>query len=191
MTNPVIGAYGLKFFNDPFGASTSGKLMPFLLVATDATPVYVQDLVSFTGESAIGEYPELGYLPVVAQSSAGSTQFAGVVNGFGVDPSNLDKIYRPASTLKTVWVNVSPFSVFSVLSTGTVVAGDIGQCAKISVGSGSTFTGISGISLDHGTLTSSADQLKIVGVEPSSVLGTYTKLLVMVNQQFYKLTTGV
>lgn len=191
MTNPVIGAYGLRFFNKPFGSSSTGKLMPFLLDSGDSTAVFVQDLVSFTGDSGIGEYPELGYLPIVAQSSAGSTQFAGVVAGFGVDPDNLQKIYRPGSTTRTVWVDVDPFNVYSILSTGTVVSGDIGQCAKITVGSGSTFTGISGISLDHGTLTGSADQLKIVGVEPTSVLGTYTKLLVMVNQQFYKLTTGV
>jgi len=191
MANPVISAYGLKSYYDPFGWSTAGKLMPFVIASGDSTAVFVQDLVSFTGESSIGEFPEMGYLPVVTQSAANSTQFAGVVAGFGVNPDNLTRIYHPGSTLQTVWVDVNPFAVFSILSTGTVVSGDIGQCAKITVGAGSTVTGLSGMALDHGNLTSSADQLKIVGVAPDSVLGTYTRLLVMVNQQFYKLTTGV
>lgn len=187
-TNTVFGA---RYLMNPFGGSTAGKLQAFVVPATDHTALFVGDFVSLTGESAIGNYPQLGYLPVVAQSSAGSTQIVGVVEGFGEDPSNLDKIYRPADTLRTVWVRSDPDAWFTIQSTGTVVAGDVGQLAPMVVGSGSTVTGLSGIELNHGSLSSVSGQLRIIGIAPNSKLGTYTKLIIQIVLHAYRVASGV
>lgn len=186
-TNTVFGA---RFYKELFGGSSSGSLMPFVIPATDATVMYVGDFVTLTGESALSNDPALGYLPVVTQTAA-TQVICGVIEGFGVNPDSLSKIYKPASVLTTVWVRVNYNSIFVIQSNGTVVSGDVGQCADIVVAAGSTFTGMSGMQLDHGTLGVGDGQLKIVGVAPDSELGLYTKLLVMINESFYSLVTGI
>jgi hypothetical protein len=184
-TNTVFGA---RFSKELFGGSTSGSLMP--VVINDATAVFIGDFVTLTGESALSDYPELGYLPVVAQTAA-TQVICGVVEGFGVNPDSLNKIYRPASILTTAWVRVSYQSIFVIQSTLTGAAADVGQCADIVVASGSTSTGQSGMQLDHSTLSSSDGQLKIIGIAPGSELGLYTKFLVLINESFYKQIAGV
>ncbi len=186
-TNTVFGA---RYLMDPFGGSTSGKLMPFTVVAADPTALYVGDFVKLTGEGALSEDANLGILPVVTQCAA-TNVILGVIEGFGVDPDNLSKIYRPASTLRTVQVRVNPDAWFIIQSTGTGAAADIGQCADITVAAGSIFTGLSGMQLDHGTLGSGSGQLKIVGLAPGSEVGLYTKFMVMINEHAYRVTTGV
>jgi hypothetical protein len=181
--------FGARFVKELFGGSTSGSLMPFTVPATDATAIYVGDFVTLTGEAAASDVPSLGILPVVAQSAA-TQVICGVVEGFGVDPDNLSKIYRPASTLRTVWVRVNYNSIFTIQSSGTGAAADIGQCADITVGSGSAISG-SGMQLDHSTLSSTNGQLKIIGLSAGSEVGAYTKFDVLINESFYKQVAGV
>jgi hypothetical protein len=187
-TNIVNGA---NFVKELFGGSTSGSLMPFVVPATDATALFIGDVVKLTGDSAISDYSEFGYLPAITQAAAGDDAICGVVEGFGVNPDNLTKIYRPGFILATAWARISYVSIFTIQSTGTVVSGDIGQCADIVVGSGNTFTGMSGMQLDHSTLSSANGQLKIVGISSGSELGLYTKLNVVINESFYKQIAGV
>jgi len=182
--------FGARYLMDPFGGSASGKLLPFAVLAGDATALYVGDFVKLTGTADFSENLKLGYLPVVTQATA-THVVLGVVEGFGEDPSNLEKIYRPANTARTVWVNVNYNAFFTIQSDGTCIAADIGQCADIVVGAGNTFTGLSGMQLNHASLSGSDGQLKIVGLAPGSEFGLYTKLVVMMNEQFYKQVAGV
>jgi hypothetical protein len=185
-TNTVFGA---SYLMDPFGGSASGKLLPFVVPASDHTAIFIGDFVTLAGGSGLSEDLNIGYLPTVKQSAA-TEVILGVVEGFGVDPANLEKIYRPADTHRTVWVNVNYNAFFVMQSAGTGAAADIGKVGDIVVGSGNTFTGLSGMQILHSDLGTTNGQIKIVGLAPGSEFGLYTKFVVMINEAAYKVVAG-
>lgn len=186
-TNTVFGA---NYLMDPLGGSASGKLLPFTMLATDAVACFVGDFVKLSGTAAYSEDKNLGYLPIIQQAAA-TEVILGVVEGFGVDPDNLSKIYRPASLLRTAWVRVNPYAFFTIQSTGTGALADVGELADITVGAGDVFTGLSGMQLDHSTLGTANGQLRIINIAQNSEVGAYTKFVVQINEHAYKVTTGI
>jgi hypothetical protein len=188
-TNTVFGA---RYLQDPWGGSASGKLKPYTVLASDTTPLFVGDFVKLVGGAALSNDQSGKDHPIVTQAAAGDI-VVGWVEGFGVDPDNLTKIYRPASILQTAWVHVNPYAFLIIQSTGLGSAADIGKNADIVVAAGSTFTGLSGMQLDHASLSTVNGQLKIVDVDPDPLaeFGAYTKFVCMVNEHAYKVISGV
>lgn len=188
----VDSVFGARVAQVQGAAPYSGKVNSYTVLASDATALFVGDFVKLTGTSAPNE--EGIQYPVVTQAAAQNT-LVGVVIGFKADPDNLTKIYRPASTLRTVYVADDPYELFEIQasSDAAIIAADIGLNADITVGSGSIYTGISGMELDQTTLTSSTAQLRILRLMPGedNELGLHAKLLCMINEHQYKTTTGV
>jgi len=184
-TNTIFGA---RYLMDPFGGGATGKLMPFVVPASDPTALFIGDFVRLSGGSSASE-SALGYLPTIQQAAA-TEVILGVVEGFGVDPDNLQRIHRPVSTLRVVWVNVNYNAFFTIQSRGTGAAADIGKVGDIVVAAGSAVTGLSGMELLHSDLGTGTGQLKIVGLAPNSEFGLYTKFVVMINEHAYKVVSG-
>jgi len=183
--------FGARFIGHLQSNKVSGSSRTYTVLAADAVAVFMGDFVTHQGAAAIGA--DGVYHPVVAQSAA-----ADKVTGFVMSVSNSrdyeNQIYRTASTLRNVEVCDDPYALFEIQASGTVTAAMIGYNADIVVGSGSTFTGLSGMELDVSTVANTATlPLRIVGIVPreDNELGANTKLICYMNYTTYKNTTGV
>jgi hypothetical protein len=155
----------------------SGGIMQFAVPSSDATAIYVGDLVKLVGTS---QFINGVIYNNVAQAASGDV-FVGVVVGVLADTRD-SLTYRAASTQRVLLVNVDPNAEFEIrqVAGGTPLnANDIGLNANVTVGSGSTFTGWSGMALDNATeATTNTLDLKIVGMpsradnDPGSAVGT-------------------
>lgn len=183
--------FGAKLIGHLQGNKISASIRTYTIPATDAVAVFMGDFVTHQGDSAIGT--EGLYLPVAAQSAA-----ADKVTGFVVAVNNSrdyeNQLYRTASTLRDVMVCDDPYALFEIQANGTVTSAMVGLNADITVGSGSTYTGLSGMELDIATVNTTATlPLRIIGIIPrvDNELGLHTKLICMMNYTTYKNTTGV
>jgi hypothetical protein len=155
----------------------TGGIMQFSVPAGDGTAMFVGDLVKLAGTS---QFINGVIYNDVIQAATGNV-FAGVVVGFLPDTRD-SLIYRAASTARIVLVNVDPNAEFEIrqVAGGTpLTANDVGLNANVVVGSGSTYTGWSGMALDNTTeATTNTLDLKIVGMpsradnDPGSAVGT-------------------
>jgi len=155
--------FGLRPVQTLLSGPYSGAVGAFSVAAGNGTAIYIGDLVTQAGTSQIID--GVVYQDVV-QGATGDV-FTGVV--VGVLPTTRDSLlYRAASTQRILLVNIDPNADFLVKQSagGTpLTANDIGLNANVVVGSGSTVTGWSGMSLDNTTEagTNTLD-LKIVGM---------------------------
>ncbi len=189
MSNPDT-PFGFRKIGNLADGSGFGVARPYTVLAADAVAMFVGDGVKTTGTEAIGSDGLVH--PVVAQAAATDTM-VGTVVGFDLDSNNLNRIYRPASTLRTVYINDDYNDIFIIQVKGTLVADDVGLNADIVVAAGSTITGLSGMELDQTTVTSSTAQLRImrVLVAPNNETGENCLVEVLINEHRYKTTTGV
>lgn len=183
--------------NIPSGAKIAWHLMnshpalrPYTVPATDATALFVNDLVKLSGTAAIGDD---GYIhPVVTQAAATDT-IVGVVVGFL--PSNVypSQIYRTASTQRVAYVCIDPNIVLEMQCSGTLGVADIGLNADIIVGSGSVITGVSAMEVDLSTKATATFQLRIIDLvqRPDNEYGADAKVYCMINEHRYKTAVGV
>lgn len=148
------------------GNSMSGQVNLYFIPSTNAVNTFVGDAVTSetTGDTVATGGAGLGIMSCV-QAAAGNP-LLGVVVGFSTNPLNLNTPqYRAASTGRYVLVADSPDLVFEVqTSNGTLALGDVGNNANFAVAAGSLTTGTSGMTLDVGTVATTATlPLKIVG----------------------------
>lgn len=148
------------------GNSMSGQVNLYFIPSTNAVNTFVGDAVTSetTGDTVATGGAGLGIMSCV-QAAAGNP-LLGVVVGFSTNPLNLNTPqYRTASTGRYVLVADSPDLVFEVqTSNGTLALGDVGNNANFAVAAGSLTTGTSGMTLDVGTVATTATlPLKIVG----------------------------
>jgi hypothetical protein len=192
--------FGLRPVNELSGSPYMGAVRTYSVPASDATAIFLGDLVKLVGTSQI-----INGSPTadVARAAVGDV-FVGVV--VGVVPVTRDStIYRAASTQRQLLVADDPHLLFAVQqsNSGTAfTANDIGLNCSINVGAGSTITGLSGTVADNttGAVTATLD-LKIVGVvdAPDNDIGSSvssgtlaSRLLVRLNRhQFVNQTAGV
>lgn len=182
----VNAAFGLQLVED----NSQTPLEMCFIPSTDATAMFIGDPVKTAGSA--GQIVGCPYKKTVAQCAA-TNPIYGVIVGFlpqmvstGMD---LSKRYRPAST--AMYCLVKPANqqdIYRVQSDdvgGDLAAADIGLNADFIVGSGSTFSGMSGVQLDTSTKNTTATlSLKIVGWDdrPSNQVGvTYQDVLVRLN----------
>jgi hypothetical protein len=180
--------FGARYWTNPWGGIATGKVNPYVVIATDATAMFMGDFVKLTGDSDVG--PDGVYYPTITQAAA-TDLLVGFVVGFQPHPDYLTQLYRTASTLRIVWVCDDPNAHFEIQSDGTGAKEDIGLNADIVVAAGSTNTGLSGMQLNHADLKTATAQLRIVRLSPNSEFGAYTKFICFINEHAYKGTVGV
>jgi hypothetical protein len=142
------------------GGGYQGQIETFHIPASDATAVFVGDIVKLAGSA------DANGVATVARYAANTDLPIGVVVGFVVDPTNLNQPsqYRAASTARYVFVAVGPDVVYEVQATGTTVVADVGLNAGVTFTAGSSTTGQSGMELDATTKATTATlPLKILG----------------------------
>lgn len=131
-----------------------------IIQASDGTATFIGDAVVFD----TGTYTNnaTGY-PLVKQAAASATEWAGIVVGVepitGVTPGleNLYQLHRPASTLRLVRLCDDPRVVFECVANNQVTAPQLqSKNADIVVGSGNTYSGISAMQVDTGTIATTA-----------------------------------
>jgi hypothetical protein len=173
---------GLRAARHITGGSYRGQIETFVIPASDATAVYVGDVVKLAGSA------DANGVATVTRVTANTDLPLGVVVGFEVDYTNLNtpSQYRAASTLRKVFVNVDPGTLYEIQATGTTVVADVGLNAGLTFTAGSSSTGVSGMELDATTKATTATlPLKIVGwVQRPDVDiadGTSMKVLVTLN----------
>jgi len=182
-----------------FGARSDGHLMSsnfngqvasYTVLATDAVAMFVGDFVKLTGISGVGQDGKSR--SVVTQAAATDT-LCGFVIGFQPDSDNLNRIYRPASTLRTVYVVNDPYATFVIQAQGTLAVENIGLNADIVVGTGSTVTGLSGMEVDLSTVNTTSQQLRIMEISTAedNEFGANANVICMINEQRFKGTVGV
>ena len=154
---------GLRPVGGIGGGVYSGKISQYSVPAGDATAIFVGDPVKLAGTS---QFINGQVFADVAQAATGNT-IVGVVVGVLADTRD-SLLYRAASTQRIVLVNDDPNALFEVqqVTGGTALtANDVGLNVNFVVGSGSTFTGQSGVTLDNTTeATTNTLDLKIVGM---------------------------
>lgn len=143
------------------GGVRTGSVETFAVLASDATALFVGDVVQSAGTA------DANGVQAVTRMTANTQQPLGVVVGFVPDYSNLaiPSQFRAASTLRYVLVNVDPMEVYEVQANAATVLADIGLNTGIAYGAGSATTGLSGMQADMATKATTATlPLKIVGV---------------------------
>lgn len=173
---------GLRAARHITGGVYRGQIETYVIPASDATAVFVGDVVKLAGSA------DANGVATVTRVTANTDLPLGVVVGFEVDYTNLNtpSQYRAASTLRKVFVNVDPGTLYEIQATGTTVVADVGLNAGLTFTAGSTSTGVSGMELDATTKATTATlPLKIVGwVQRPDVDiadGTSMKVLVTLN----------
>jgi len=172
--------FGFKPVKHLLGAPWNGKTRVYYVPATDGTALFKGDAVKSAGSAdTTGKYP------TVTQATAAAA-IRGVVVGFGDNPYAMthpdtpNRDYRPASTAMYAFVVDDPFVIFEVQedSVGNSIdANMVGLSTDIAVGSGSTATGKSAITLDSSDTATAAGQCKILRAcdREDNELGNYCK----------------
>jgi hypothetical protein len=187
------GPFGLIGRKQAYNGYYNSGLRAYSVPSSDATAIYVGDLVTPVGTSQIinGQV-----FPDVAQFATGGITCGVVVAILAQTRDTLT--YRAASTQAVVLVEDDPNALFEIrqVAGGTpLTANDVGLNANIVVGSGSTYTGFSGMALDNTTeATTNTLDVKIMEIvnradnDPGSAVGTgadSSTFLVRLNRHRY------
>ena len=187
---------GLKPVRYLNGTPWNGKARMYYIPVGDTVATFIHDAVKSAGSAdATGKYP------TVTRAAAGGN-LRGVVIGFSdqpyiaIDTTNLNRLYRPASTAMYCLVVDDPNVIFEIQEDNAdndIDADMVGLNTDLVFTAGSTSTGKSGMKLDSsGTGTTSA-QCRILGLsnKEDNALGTYAKWDVLINEHELTSTTGV
>lgn len=189
-TDAPKGAVPIKHLD---GSPWNGSLNEYLIASAYNTTIYFGDFVKMTATGKI----EL--------AAAGNT-ILGVFQGVNYRNSSGEVVfskYWPASTAtfnsedaKALVVD-QPDVIFEMQQdsdTDTPSQADIGTNADfIATHTGSTLTGLSKEEVDTSTCTSATANLRILRFvpKPDNAVGAYAKVEVLINEHFYKTTTGI
>jgi hypothetical protein len=190
-TDAPKGAVPIKHLD---GSPWNGALNEYLIASAYNTTIYFGDFVKMTATGKI----EL--------AAAGDTTNLGSFQGVNYRNSSGEVVfskYWPASTAtfnsedaKALVVD-QPDVIFEMQmdSDGaTPSQADIGTNADfVSTHTGSTLTGLSKMEVDTSTCTTATANLRILRFvpKPDNAVGAYAKVEVLINEHFYKTTTGI
>ena len=179
------GAFGLKPVRKIDGSPYSGATQKCYISGSYATALFVGDGVIF--DTALADKDPTGRYPTIIQATgADSTLIRGVITSFDPDPDDLNKIYNPASNERYANVCFDSNVIYHIRDDGAGTPSSVypGQNATITVGAGSTTTGLSGMVLDTSTpTTTQTHPLHIIGkadIEDNE-LGDYAIWEVLLN----------
>ena len=120
--------------------------------------------------------------------------FAGV-SYTASDGSYVYSQYWPTGTTATnikAYVYDDPYTVFKVQSAGTIAQTNVGNCADLVAGAGSTATGQSGFE-SSGTMAAGTATVKILGLydTPDNAFGANAIIEVLINEHLLKDNAGI
>jgi len=176
MANPNT-PIGLKAVRDAGSGKETGGLNLYYHPASDATALYIGDPVVKNGSADAAGVP--GCVRAVAAGP-----ITGVVEGFVPDGVTDKAGFGAASTAFYVLVRDDPSELFEIQENTGIAAADIGLNANMTIGSGSSYTRRSGVTLDATTKATTATlALKMIGLspKPKNDFGAYNKVLVRIN----------
>jgi hypothetical protein len=135
---------------------------------------------------------------VVTPHTATETNNIGVFAGVSYTASDGSYVYSqywPSGTTGTniiAYIYDDPFTVYKVQSAGTPAQTNIGNCADVVAGAGSTTTGISGFEIS-GTMANGTATCKIIALHdsPSNAFGTNAVMEVVINEHLLKDSAGI
>ena len=186
----VNAPYGARWIGHARGMPITGCQNSYIVLATDATALFVGDFVKLAGSAALDSANIAR--PTVVQAAATDT-IVGVVAGFEADPSYDNQLYRTASTKRIVYVIDDPDALFTIQGYAAAFAADDTQLnADIYTGvSGDTTSGNSGMQINLTAPASATAQLRIMRLADNSQYGLYAQIAVYINEHAYRGTTGV
>ncbi len=177
---------GLVPVRDVYSTPYNGGVNTYATASGDSTAIFVGDPVKLSGTSQTIN----GMVYADVDQGATGDVIVGVVTS--VVPATSDSlVYRAASTVRLVTVCDDPNALFEIqeVSGGTPLAiADIGLNANFVVGSGSTYTGLSGVELNNASEASTNTlDLKIVGLvnRADNAVGEHAKWYVRINRHQY------
>jgi hypothetical protein len=147
------------------GSPWNGQLVPFLIPSSDATAVFVGDVIKSNSSSGVAGTVVAGLdcegiqTAIKVATGVSGQDIVGVVRGFLPDPTNLALNYRAASTNRIALVVPTEDVIFEVQEdavTTPIAAASIGLNASFNVGSGNTVTGVSTATLISSTVAATA-----------------------------------
>jgi hypothetical protein len=158
----------------------------------------------YTITSGLSENIFTGDLVIITADGVITPHTATEVNNIGVfagvsytasDGSYVYAQYFPSGTTATniiAYVYDDPYTVFKVQSAGTPAQTNIGNCADVVAGTGSTTTGQSGFEMS-GTMSNGTATCKILGLyeSPDNALGTNAIMEVLINEHLLKDSAGI
>ena len=135
---------------------------------------------------------------VITPHTATETNNLGVFAGVSYtasDGSYQYSEYWPSGTTGTniiAYVYDDPYIVFKVQSDGSPAQTDIGSCADVTVGTGSTTTGQSAFQLAS-SMSGSAALCKLIALyeSPENAFGANAVVEVLINEHILKATAGI
>ena len=175
--------YGFRYVGTLSDAPVNDVVKKYYVPSTDGTAIFIGDLVKIGGTAGQLNAGDAYYPTAAVAASADAV--LGVCVGVEPLPTDLTINYRKASTGMYIFVNTDPDAIYSVQtdSTGAAVT-DIGLNATVTVGSGSTTTGMSSSVIQGSTFAANAalDTL-VVGYDPApdNEAGAYARVLVKLN----------
>mgnify|MGYP001295027795 FL=1 len=158
----------------------------------------------YTIASGLAENIFTGDLCIIDANGQVTPHTATEVNNIGVfggvsytasDGSYVYSQYWPSGTTATdiiAYIYDDPYTVFKVQSAGSPAQTNIGNCADVVAGTGSTTTGISGFEIS-GTMANSAATAKIIALydAPENSFGTNAVMEVLINEHLLKDSAGI
>ena len=135
---------------------------------------------------------------VITPHSATETNNIGVFAGVSYTASDGSYVYSQYFTTGTSATNIiayvydDPYIVYKVQSAGSPAQTNIGNCADVVAGAGSTNTGNSGFEIS-GTMASGTATCKILGLyeAPDNAFGANAVMEVLINEHLLKATAGI
>ena len=158
----------------------------------------------YTITSGLAENIFTGDLCILTADGVITPHTATEVNNIGVfagvsytasDGSYVYSQYWPTGTTATniiAYVYDDPYIVYKVMSDGSPAQTNIGNCADVVAGAGSTTTGQSGFELNS-TMANGTATCKIIGLyeSPDNAFGANAVVEVLVNEHVLKATAGI
>ena len=158
----------------------------------------------YTITSGLAENIFTGDVVILTSGGVLTPHTATEVNNIGVfggvsytaaDGSYVYSQYWPSGTVATdiiAYVYDDPYTVFKAQSAGTPAQTNIGNCADIVAGAGSTTTGQSGFEIS-GTMAAGTATCKILGLfeAPDNAFGTNAIMEVLINEHLLKDSAGI
>ena len=148
----VDAAFGLRPVRHKNGSPYNGATVKCYISSVYATALFVGDPVLYsptaTHKDPTGKCPTI----IVSAGTAGTIVLGAIVS-FEPLVSDLSKTYNPASTTRYANVCMDPEVIYQIRDDGAGTPTSLfpGQNATITVGAGSTTTGLSGAVLDTST----------------------------------------
>jgi hypothetical protein len=147
----------------------------------------------FTGDAVI-----LAADGTLQPAAATEVNIIGVFGGCSYTASDGSYVYSeywPTGTVATdiiAYVYDDPYIVFKAQSAGSPAQTNIGNCADIVAGAGSTTTGTSGFEIS-GTMAAGTAQTKIVAIydAPENSFGANAVMEVLINEHLLKDSAGI